>query len=168
MSAGTWDVVIGKITAPFGLKGEVKVFPLTDFPERFAELAEAYVGTESEGRMLAIESVRFHKGLVLIKFGGMKDATEADALRGTEIRIRKGDLMPLEEGRYYIHDIVGLDVLTTDGEDLGKVEQVLTGAANDVYVTPRAMIPAVREFVVSVDLSKKQIIVKAVEGLVQE
>ncbi|MBP6965435.1 MAG: 16S rRNA processing protein RimM [Armatimonadetes bacterium] len=168
MSADTWDVVIGKITSPFGLKGEVKVFPLTDFPERFSELAQAYLGTESDGRMWVIESVRFHKGLVLIKFEGVDDITAADGLRGMEIRIRRGDLVPLEEGRYYIHDIVGLGVLTTDGEDLGKVEQVLTGSANDVYVTPRAMIPAVREFVVSVDLSKKQIVVKAVEGLVQE
>jgi len=162
------DVVIGKIVAAFGLKGEVKVVPFTDFPERFKELGEVYVGSEASGRMRPIGSVRFHKGSVLIKFEGIDDITAAENLRDAEIRIRESDLMPLEEGSYYIHDLIGLDVLTTEGENLGKVTDVLTGPAQDVYVTERAMIPAVKEFVVSIDLQKKQIVVNPIEGLVQE
>ena len=162
------DVVIGKIVAAFGLKGEVKVVPFTDFPERFKELGEVYIGSEAAGRMRSIESVRLHKGSVLIKFEGIDDITAAENLRGAEIRIRESDLVPLEEGSYYIHDLIGLDVLTTEGENLGKVTEVLTGPAQDVYVTERAMIPAVKEFVVSIDLQKKQIVVNPIEGLVQE
>lgn len=162
------DVVIGKIVAPFGLKGEVKVVPFTDFPERFKELGEVYVGSEAAGRMRPIQSVRFHKGSILIKFEGIDDITAAENLRGAEIRIRESDLVPLEEGSYYIHDLIGLDVLTTEGENLGKVTEVLTGPAQDVYVTERAMIPAVKEFVVSIDLQKKQIVVNPMEGFVQE
>lgn len=168
MSSENWDVLVGKIVAPFGLKGEVKVVPFTDFPERFDEMGEVYVGSDAAGQMRKIEGARVHKGTVLVKFFGTDDATAADALRGAEIRIRKSDLAPLEEGRYYIHDLIGMDVLTTDGEDLGKVKDVLIQPAHDVYVTDRAMIPAVREFVVEISLEKKQIIVKPVEGLVQE
>lgn len=162
------DIVIGKIVASFGRKGEAKVVPFTDFPERFKELGEVYVGSEAAGRMRPIEGVRLHKGSVLIKFEGVDDIGAAEALRGAEIRIRESDLMPLEEGTYYIHDLIGVDVLTTEGENLGKIQEVLTGPAQDVYVTERAMIPAVKEFVVSVDLQKRQIVVKPIEGLVQE
>lgn len=168
MNADSWDVVIGKIVAPFGLKGEVKVVPFTDFPERFKELGEVYVGSEAAGLTRAIESARLHKGSVLVKFEGIDDVTAAENLRGAEVRIRESDRAPLPEGSYYIHDLIGLDVLTTEGENLGKVKEVLTGPAQDVYVTERAMIPAVKEFVVSVDLQKKQIIVSPIEGLVQE
>lgn len=168
MNSEKRDVVIGKIVAPFGLKGEVKVVPFTDFPERFKERGEVYVGSEAAGRMRPIESARSHKGSILIKFEGIDDITAAENLRGAEIRIRECDLVPLEEGSYYIHDLIGLDVLTTEGEDLGKVTEVLTGPAQDVYVTERAMIPAVKEFVVSIDLQKRQIVVNPMEGLVQE
>lgn len=168
MNSDRWDVVIGKIVAPFGLKGEVKVVPFTDFPERFKEMDEAYVGSEEAGEMRRIESVRFHKGTILIKFEGVADITAAEELRGAEVRIRESDLVPLEEGSYYVHDLIGMDVLTTEGEDLGKVKEVLTGRANDVYVTDRALVPAVKEFVKSIDLQKRQIVVEPIEGLVQE
>lgn len=168
MNSDRWDVVIGKIVAPFGLKGEVKVVPFTDFPERFKEMDEACVGSEEAGEMRRIESVRFHKGTILIKFEGVADITAAEELRGAEVRIRESDLVPLEEGSYYVHDLIGMDVLTTEGEDLGKVKEVLTGRANDVYVTDRALVPAVKEFVKSIDLQKRQIVVEPIEGLVQE
>jgi len=168
MDSDKRDIVIGKIVAPFGRKGEAKVVPFTDFPERFKELGEVYVGSEAAGGMRSIQGARLHKGSVLIKFEGIDNITAAEALRGAEIRIRESDLLPLEEGTYYIHDLIGLDVLTTEGENLGKVKEVLTGPAQDVYVTERAMIPAVKEFVVSIDLQKKQIVVNPIEGLVQE
>ncbi len=168
MSLDEYKVLIGKIVAPFGLKGEVKVVPFTDFPERFKETDEVYVGSEAAGQVRRIESARIHKGSVLVKFEGISDMSAAENLRGAEIRIRESELVPLEEGRYYIHDLVGMEVLTTEGESLGKVKEVLTGSANDVYVTDRAMIPAVREFVENIDLEKRRIIVKPVEGLVQE
>ena len=168
MEDGNWDVLIGRIAAPFGLNGEVKVVPFTDFPERFKELGEVYVETKGGGMMRRIESARLHRGVVLVTFEGIGDITGAESLREGEIRIRESDLAPLEEGRYYIHHLIGMDVLTTEGEDLGKVTDVLTGPGNDVYVTDRAMIPAVKEFVVSIDTGQRRITVKPVEGLVQE
>ncbi len=168
MNSERWDVVIGKIVAPFGLRGEVKVVPFTDFPDRFEELGEVYVGSGDAGEVRRIRRARLHKGSVLTKFEGIEDATAAESLRGLEVRIRESDLAPLEEGSYYVHDLIGLDVLTTGGESLGTLKEVLSGPANDVFVTDRAMIPAVKEFVKSVDLRKRQIIVEPIEGLVQE
>jgi len=163
------NVTIGVITSPFGVKGEVKAHPYTDFPERFEDLVEVLVAGGNVGsRMMKIEGVRYHKGAVLIKFAGIGDMTAAESLRGAELRIREADLMPLEKDEYYIHDIIGMDVVTTEGESLGKVKEVLRSAANDVYVTERAMIPAVKEFVRSVDVGAKKMVVQPVEGLVQE
>ena len=163
-----WNVVIGEVLSPFGRKGEVKVRPQTDFPEHFERLNEVYVGKEKVGgRLLKIEKAWRHKRAIVVKFAGFDDISTAETLRGSEIRIRESELMPLAEGEYYVHDIVGLDVVTTEGEHLGKVREVLHSPANDVYITDRAMIPAVREFVVSIDLREKRIVVRPVEGLVQ-
>jgi 16S rRNA processing protein RimM len=165
MNTNDWTVVIGEIVSPFGLRGEVKVLPQTDFPERFEEIEEALVGKGAGGRQMKIEKVRFHKGLVLVKFAGVDDISTAELLRGMQVRIKESEQPPLEENEYYIHDIIGLDVVTTEGKDLGKVTEVLQSPANDVYITDRAMIPAVKEFVVSIDLDQKKMVVKAVEGL---
>jgi 16S rRNA processing protein RimM len=165
MNTNDWTVVIGDIVSPFGLRGEVKVVLQTDFPERFEEIEEAFVGKGAGGRLMKIEKVRFHKGLVLVKFAGVDDISTAELLRGMQVRIGESEQPPLEEGEYYIHDIIGLDVVTTEGKDLGKVNEVLQSPANDVYITDRAMIPAVKEFVVSIDLDQKKMVVKAVEGL---
>ena len=132
--------------------------------ERFANLEEV----EIDGRVLGVEGVRFHKGTALIKFRGIDDISAAEALRGKRILISESELMPLEEDEYYVHDIVGLDVVTTEGESLGRIKQILRSPANDVYVTDRAMVPAVKEFIVSVDIPGKKIIVRPVEGLVQD
>lgn len=169
MGGDEHDVVIGEIVATFGRRGEVKVLPHTDFHERFERLKDVYTNKgETGGRVLRIENVRYHKGAVLIKFAGIDDISAAEALRGAKIYIRESELMPLAEDEYYVHDILGLDVVTTEGERLGKVRQILRSPANDVYVTDRAMIPAVKEFVVSIDLCAKKMIVRPVEGLVQE
>lgn len=163
------DVVIGEIVAPFGLKGEVKVLPCTDFPERFEQLEEVFVaGDKVAGRMLAIEGIRPHKGGFLIKFAGIDDMSAAETLRGGELRISEAEMAPLDEDEYHVHDIIGLEVVTTDGEHLGKVREILRSPAHDVYVTDRAMIPAVKEFVLSIDLDAGKMVVRSVEGLIQE
>ena len=161
---GEEDIVIGEIVAPFGRKGEVKVVPLTDFPERFLELERIPI----DGRMLDVEGVRFHKGMALIKFEGIDDISAAEDLRGKKILISRPELAPLEEDEYYVHDIIGLEALTTEGESLGRIKEVLRSPANDVYVTDRAMIPAVKEFIVNIDIPGGKIVVRPVEGLVQE
>lgn len=169
MSESGWDVVIGEIVATFGLKGEVKVLAKTDFPEHFKTLEEVCIGrTEADRRVLKIENVRFHKGVVLLKFAGMDHISDVEMLRGMTVFVREMEKAPLGEGEYYIDDIIGLDVVTTEGKDLGRITEVLRSPANDVYVTDRAMIPAVKEFVVSIDLDEKKMVVKPVEGLERE
>jgi 16S rRNA processing protein RimM len=169
MSNNEPNIVIGEITTTFGNKGEVKVRVDTDFPEHFAKLGEICLGeTPADSRTFKIQRLRHHKGAVILKLDGVNDMTAAEGLRGMKIRITDADLMPLGKDEYYIHDIIGMDVVTTDGEHLGKISEVLRSPGNDVYVTDRAMIPAVKEFVVSIDPQEQKIIVRNVEGLVQE
>lgn len=169
MDEDEWNVTVGEVLTTFGHRGEVKVRPETDSPEHFQKLEQVrLVGGEADGRMLRIEKARLHKRAVIIKFAGIDDMSAAETLRGAEIRVRESQLMPLERDQYYIHDIIGLDVITTDGRRLGKIKEVIRSPANDVYVTDRAMIPAVKEFVVSIDLQEKRMVVRPVEGLVQE
>ncbi|MEN6520283.1 MAG: ribosome maturation factor RimM [Armatimonadota bacterium] len=163
------DVVIGTVVAPFGIKGEVKVKIETDFPERFEDQEEVWLQPKTgQGRLARIESIRFHQGGALIKFEGCGDRSSAEGLRGAELRIDESELMELDAGQYYVHDILGLDVYTTDGENIGKVTDVLQGAGNDIYVTPKAMIPAVKEFVQEIDLAGGKMIVKLIDGMISD
>ncbi|MEN6372552.1 MAG: ribosome maturation factor RimM [Armatimonadota bacterium] len=163
------DVVIGTVVAPFGIKGEVKVKIETDFPERFEDQEEIWLQPEAgHGRMTRIEGIRFHQGGVLIKFEGCDDRNSAEELRNAKLLIDKSELMELDTDQFYVHDILGLDVYTTDGESIGKVIDVLQGAGNDIYVTPKAMIPAVKEFVREIDLESGKMIVKLIDGMLSD
>ena len=162
------EVVIGTVVAPFGIKGEVKVRIETDFPERFESLEEVWVQPKTgSGRVMGIENVRFHQGVVLIKFEGCDDRNCSEELRDSELKIDSSELMELESDQFYVDDIIGLDVYTVDGEHLGQVSEVLKGAANDVYVTPRAMIPAIKQVVREIDLSAGKMVIEPIPGLLE-
>ena len=166
--SGEPDVVIGTVVAPFGIKGEVKVRIETDYPERFENLEEIWLKTQDgKGRKVGVQSARFHSSGALIKFEGYDDRTCVEELRGAELRIDGSELRELEKDRYYIHDILGLDVYTTKGEHLGQVTEVLRGAANDVYVTPKAMIPALKEVVRKIDLAERKMVIEPIAGLLE-
>jgi 16S rRNA processing protein RimM len=169
MSKDEYNISIGEITAPFGRKGEVKVRLDTDFPERFEELEEVFIsGGNITGCLMEIEDVWFQKSSVILKFPGVDDITAAEEFRGAKIYIRESDLMPTEEDEYYIHDLNGLEVVTTEGEHLGRIKEVLRSPAHDIYVTDKAMIPAVKEYIESIDLAEGKVIVKHDEGLITE
>ena len=156
-----WNVLIGERVAPFGMRGDVKVVPYTDFPDHFQSLDEVCVGDGgADSGMRRIEKARPHKRILVVKFVGINSIDAAETLRGAKIFIRESDLLPLEEGEYYIHDIVGLRVFSTEGEDFGEVKEVLRAPGNDVYVTKQVMIPAAREFVLNIDLCEKKMLVK--------
>lgn len=161
-----WDVNIGIVTAPFGRFGEVKVMPLTDFPERFELLKTICLHTPETGEVfLEVEKVRHHKGIVLLKLRGIDSIDDAETLRGRQVMIRESDRLELPKGSYYVDDIIGVEVVTTTGESLGSIREVLRSGANDVYVTEKAMIPAVRQIVKTIDMTKKQMVVEPMEGL---
>jgi 16S rRNA processing protein RimM len=158
-------VAVGRILGPWGLQGEFKVQPLTDFPERFAPGCSLHV----DGVAHVVEHCRWHKGKAHIRLSGVDSATAAEALRGRLLEVPEGELKPLSEGEYYQFQIVGLKVRTTEGQPLGKVTQVLSTASNDVFVVQgesgELLIPAVEDVVKAIDLDGGWMEVELVEGL---
>jgi len=158
-------VAVGRVLAPWSLRGDVKVQPLTDFPERFA--AGGHVC--AAGVSYVIERCRWQRGHVFLKLAGIDSVTAAEALRDRLLEVPEDDLRPLGEGEYYHFQILGLEVRTTGGEVLGRVEQIISTGSNDVFVVrgPRGevLIPAVDDVVKSVDPAAGRIEVEVVEGL---
>ncbi len=161
-----WDICVGVIAGAHGIRGEVRVQPETDDPTRFANLTEVRLrapdGTQRDARL---ESFRPHRRGLLVKFAGLNDRTAAEDLRGWGIQIQRRMALPLGEDEYYVHDVIGLEVVTTDGEAVGRVTEVLRTGANDVYVTPRGLIPATKEVVKRVDLEAGRILIEPMPGL---
>ena len=161
-------LAIGEIIKPHGVRGEVVVHVITDFPERFKDLEQVYIGEESP-QLVAVERVRFHQKRVLLKLHGYEDRTAAERLRGQLLLIPVEEAMPLEPDQYYEHQIIGLEVWTTDGVHLGEVTEILRTGANDVYVvrsaTRELLLPAIEEVIHQVDLEKGRILVELMEGL---
>jgi len=155
-----WSLVIGRVTAPFGTKGEVRVKPETDFPERFGSLEEVCLELpDGEQRPCRVRQARITPKGIILSLAECRNRDQAAALRSAWVKIKPSMALPLAEGSYWIHQIVGLRVLTEDGEDLGEVTEVITSPANDVYVTPTAMIPALRQVVRTIDLEAGRMIV---------
>lgn len=155
-----WNLVVGQVVAPHGVAGEVRVRPETDFPERLGRLGEVCLSLPTgEQRFLRILSARPGPRGILVKFAGCERREQAEALRGALIAIRPSMAAPLPEGAYWVHQVVGLRVVTEQGEDLGEVTEVIRTPANDVYVTPRAMIPAVRQVVREINLEEGRMVV---------
>jgi len=162
-------LAIGQITKAHGVQGEVSVVVLTDFPERFDEMTEVYVGTETEGAIYAVESIRWHKERVLLRFAGVSDRTEAERLRGLYLQIPTEEARSLEPETYYEHQLLGLAVVSDEGEALGELVEILETGANDVYVVRgeqgERLIPATEEVILAVDLAAQVITVHLLAGL---
>lgn len=155
-----WDLVIGQIVAPFGIQGEVRVRPETDFPERFPGLARVCLELPGgEEREVGVRRARVTPKGVLLLLEGCESRDEAAALRQAWVKIPQRMAARLREGEYYTHQIIGLRAYTAEGRDLGEVTEVISSPANDVYVTKAAMIPALREVVREIDLERGRMVV---------
>lgn len=159
-------VAIGRINAPWGLKGHVKVTPLTANPERFTVGAVVIL----DGVRARIADIETPLGFPCVLFEGHDGRNAAEALRGLLIEIPESDLPPLPEGEYYTHDLIGMSVVTTTGEPVGVLEQVLVTGANDVYLVrlpdqKDVLIPALGHIVVEVDVPGKRMVIEPVKGL---
>lgn len=157
-------ISIGKIVAPHGVRGDVRVIPLTDFPERFKQLKSVLI----DSRPFDIQGVKYHKQFVLLKFHGLDSMNDVENLRGKYLKIDRKDAAPLPEGYYYQFDIIGLAVYDEQGECLGKVTEILETGSNDVYVVEnevkkQLLVPALKEVVKKIDLANKNMIVKLQE-----
>lgn len=144
--------MIGKIGAPHGIKGEVRVTPLTDFPDRFQVLKTVYL---DKTHALEIESVKQNKQVFLLKFHGVNDRDEAALLRGKLLKVPRSQAAPLGEGEYYSFDIVGLRVYDGD-DDLGEITEIIKTGSNDVYIVKNGdretLVPALKQVVKQIDL----------------
>ncbi len=166
---GPHYLAIGRVLRPHGIRGELRVEILTDFPERVGELRYVYVGARH--RRYRLQSVRPHRGALLIKLEGCDDRNAAELLRGALIQVALEDAVPLEEGEYYHFQLLGVQVETEAGEPLGEVSEVLsTPGANDVYVVhgPRGevLLPAIQDVVLELDVEAKRMVVHLMPGLV--
>jgi 16S rRNA processing protein RimM len=155
-----WDLVIGQVTAPFGVKGALRVRPETDFPERFGDLDEVCLGLPTgEERFFPVRRAQVTAKGVTLALVGCDDRDTAASLRGALVKIRQSMSVPLPEGSFWIHNVVGLRVVTEQGEELGEVIEVIRTPGNDVYVTPCTMVPAVREVIRKIDLDEGVIVI---------
>ena len=161
---------VGVITSTHGIRGEVKVFPTTDDPARYKKLKQVYLVTRKETLPLTIQSVKFFKQFVIVKFREYNDINEVEQYKNAELWIDRKDAMPLEEGEYYIADLIGLTVMTDEGGKLGVMKDVLQTGANDVYEVEMengktVLLPSIEECVKKVDLEKGEILVHVMDGL---
>ena len=160
-------MTIGRVAAPWGIKGEVRIQVLTDFPDRFSLLERVYLGPERVP--FELESARQYQKGVLLKFRGYDTPEAAGELRGLMIEIPLAEAMPLGPAEYYEHQIIGLEAWTVDGEYLGTVDDILYPGSADVYVIKggekEILIPAIESIVVEIDLDSGRILIQPMEGL---
>jgi 16S rRNA processing protein RimM len=166
-------LLLGEILRPHSVHGEVKVRVLTEYPERIPTLPAVFVGAGADSastRPMRVESMRMHQGFALIRFAEIADRTQAERLRGLFLMVRIEDAIPLDEGEFYLYQILGLPVLTDDGHALGVIAEVLETGANDVYVVRdgpygEVLIPVTPETIVRTDIAAREVIVRLPEGL---
>ncbi|MBR7045035.1 MAG: 16S rRNA processing protein RimM [Lachnospiraceae bacterium] len=164
---------VGVITSTHGLKGEVKVFPTTDDPQRFLDLEEVILEKGRIRKTLRIRSVKFFKKYVILGFEGMDRIEDVERLRGSSLLIDRKDALPLEEGEYYIPDLLGLKVVTREEEEdvqIGTLKDVLMTGANDVYVVEKTdggelLIPVIEQCIKEVNLEEGFVRVWIMPGL---
>lgn len=162
---------VGVITTTHGVRGEVKVFPTTDGPERFLDLDYVMLDTGRELKRLAIENVKFFKNLVILKFDDVDNINDIEKYKGCSLWIPREEGQELGEDEYYIADLLGLKVVLEDGSEFGTLKDVMETGANDVYVIAsrdhgEVLLPAIHECVLDVDLEAGVMTVHLMKGLI--
>jgi 16S rRNA processing protein RimM len=163
-------LAVAHVIGVHGIRGEVKAEILTEDPSRFRLLKRVFIGLEGEEpRAWGLKGHRLHRGRVLLKLEGCDDRDTAETLRGCLVLIPLDEAIPLAEGEYYEHQVVGLEAWTDGGESLGEVVQILYTGANDVYVVRNPhgeiLIPAIAGVIREVDLEGGRLMVHLPEGL---
>ena len=159
-------VAVGRIVGAWGLRGHLKVEPLTDFSERFSPGSVVYLN----GRIARVTAVRKSKSILMVKLDLVGDRSQAESLRGEFLTVRQDDLKPLPEGSYYHFQIIGIDVWTEGGDHLGHVTEILATGSNDVYVVQddgktEVLVPALASVVVEINLNAERMVVRLPDGL---
>lgn len=162
---------VGVITTTHGVRGEVKVYPTTDEPERFLELDYVLLDTGRELRKLEIKNVKFFKNLVILKFKGVDNINDIEKYKGRDLWIPREEGQELEEDEYYIADLLGMSVVLEDGTEFGILKDVMETGANDVYIIDsvengEVLLPAIKECILDVNLEKNVMTIHLMKGLI--
>ncbi|OBA01205.1 ribosome maturation factor RimM [Paenibacillus polymyxa] len=164
---------VGKIVNTHGIRGELKILTTTDFPEdRFAKGSELFI-VPAEGKApipVTVETARFQKNMVVAKFKEYHNINDVEKYKGTLLKVSAERLGELEENEFYFHEVVGMEVVTEDGNELGVVKEILTPGANDVWVVkmPKGkelLLPYIEEVILDVNVREKRVTVRLMEGL---
>lgn len=163
---------VGVIASTHGLQGEVNVFPTTEDPNRFKKLKKVTLHTQrGEELELQVQSARFFKKFVIVKFKEFNNINDVEKFRGCELTIDRKDALKLEPGEYYCADLIGLYIVDEEGNVLGKVSDIIQTGANDVYEMTRGeeqekvYIPAIKDCIREISIEKGQIIIHVMDGL---
>ena len=162
---------VGQIVNTFGIKGEVKVTPFTNDMKRFDDLKKVYVTSRKDSKLYKVENVRFHKNMVLLKLENINNPEDAEMLKNAYLEIDREDAIPLEEGTYFIADLIGLEVYSDEGNLLGKVEDIYNTGSNDIYVVKdelgkQILLAGIKDVIKDVQIENAKIIVHLIPGLI--
>jgi 16S rRNA processing protein RimM len=169
-------LLVGKIANTHGLRGELKVWPETDFPDvRFAKgssLLLVHPEDESKMEQVKVAAAREQKGLYLIKFDRFDNINEVERFKGWSLMVPSDKRAKLEQDEYYFHDIIGCVVVSEEGETIGEITDILRPGANDVWVVARpkgkpVYLPYIDDVVLSVDIANKMVTIRVMEGLLE-
>jgi 16S rRNA processing protein RimM len=169
-------LIIGEILRPHGIRGELRLKILTDYPERISKIKTVYIGhdaTQSDVPSYSVQSARLHQQFLLLTLKEVQDRNEAETLRGQLVMVDIDDAVPLEDDEIYLYELIGLTVKTETGQELGTIKDVLETGANDVYVVSsrqygELLIPAHEETIIEIDTDAETVTVKLPDGLLPE
>ena len=161
---------VGVIANTHGIRGEVKVYPTTDDINRFKKLKKCILDAGKEYIDLNVESVKFFKNMVILKFKEYNNINDVECYKGKDILVSRDNAVKLEKGEYYIADILGAKVILEDGSEFGVLEDVMQTGANDVYVVKtldnkEVLLPKIDECVKKLDIENKIVTVHIMKGL---
>lgn len=162
---------VGIISSMHGIKGEVKVFPTTDDPNRFKKLKSVLLDTGRETLDLQVEQVKFFKQFVILKFKKFDNINEVEKYKGKGLFVTRENAVKLKPNEYFIADMIGMEVFTDEGRKFGILTDVLETGANDVYVVEteehkEVLLPAIKECILNVDIAGRKMEIHLMEGLV--
>jgi len=163
---------VGRILKPQGIHGEVKVQIITSFPEHFYDLTTVFIKS-STYQAYSIEKVRLSDKFAFLKFRSIDSRNDAELLRNKELYIPEEELRKLESDEFYIHDLIGLDVYDQDDQRIGEIIDVQSFSEYDLYVLKdgqgrEQLLPAVKNIIHSVDMKKKKMVIKLIDGLLND
>lgn len=170
---GSNYIEVGKIVNTHGLRGDVKVIVWMDSPEDFETLEHVYIETRSETKRLTVQRVRYQKNNIIAKFKEFDDINDVEQFKNKVLYADRDELGELPEGVHYIVDLIGLNVVSEDGVEIGVISDVLNTGANDIYDVKREgkknlLLPVIDDVVKEIDIDGGTVTVHLMEGLDDE